>query len=130
MTGEPVRLFRHLGAAALLALLGIPLARNCMDPDHWYGFRNRQRLSEIPSYGSVDEMTGWWMVAPGARTLLVVIAFYTLGVDAGLAAPINLMPIMFGMIIHGAIMIRQLARTMDETQSIDVMESARLADVW
>lgn len=53
------------------------------------------------------------MVAPGATTLPVVIAFYTLGVDAGLAAPINLIPIMFGMIIHGAIMIRQLGRSND-----------------
>lgn len=38
MTGEPVRLFLHLGAAELFVLLGIPLARNRIDPEHWLVF--------------------------------------------------------------------------------------------
>jgi hypothetical protein len=46
-------------------------------------------------------------------TLPLAIAVCTLDVDAGFSAPINLIPIMFGMIIHSAIMIRQLGRSND-----------------
>ena len=116
MNGEQVILFLHVGVAALFVLLGIPLARNRIAPNHWYGFRTRQTLSDPAVWYPVNEMTGWWMVATGAVTLPVTIAVYTLDVDAGLAALIDLIPIMlgtFGMIVHGAIMIRQLNRSKD-----------------
>lgn len=116
MTGEQVIFVLHAGVAALFVLLGIPLARNHVAPNHWYGFRTRQTLSDPAVWYPVNEMTGWWMMATGFVTFPVTIAVYTLGVDAGLASLIDLFPIMFGtfgMFIHGVIMIRQLGQSKD-----------------
>ena len=111
MTGEQVIFVLHLAVAALFVLLGIPLARRRVGPNHWYGFRTRQTLADPAVWYPINQMTGWWMVVTGSVTLPIVIAVYALGIEAGLAAFIDLVPVMlgtFGMIAHGAIMLYQL----------------------
>lgn len=117
MTDEQIIFALHLGVCALLFGMGVPLWREKVRPNHWYGFRTPATIREERIWYPVNRVTGCWMMATGVISAPVVVATFLAGLSADEAALTNLAVILIGivgMIVQGLTLIAKLKRELRE----------------
>lgn len=113
MTGEQVIFAVYLFVSALLFGLGVPLWREKVPPNWWYGFRTPTTLGDERIWYPVNRVTGWWMIAIGVVTVPVALATYLTGMTANEAALYNMGSMLIGtvgMMVHGFALLGRLKR--------------------
>lgn len=111
MTVEQLICVIHGGVAALMAGLGYPLWRNLVPPNRWYGFRTPATLRDERIWYPVNQATGGWLLLTGAVTLPVVVGTYLLGLQVNAMVPVNLIPLMTGLLattVYGFVLVSRL----------------------
>ena len=69
-------LILFLGVGALFVVLGIPLIRRKVPPNHWYGMRVRQTLENEAVWYPANEYAGWQLLWLGIVTIVLSVALY------------------------------------------------------
>ena len=87
MTDEQIIFLLHLGVCAFLFVMGIPLWREKVAPNRWYGFRTPSSMRDERIWYSVNRVTGCWMMVTALIAVPAIVATFLVGLTADLGRP-------------------------------------------
>jgi len=66
----------YLAGGILLVILALPLIRNKVKPNYWYGFRVAKTLEDPDIWYAVNRYTGKWLLVTGVCTIIGALILY------------------------------------------------------